>query len=84
MNGATNSEVSWELWMAMVFGASSPKTTCKKEMIENPTTKAIKCRVPPSIPSGSSRGSIRAATAGSPKAPRPREEIVIPSWQTAR
>ena len=84
MNGATNSEVPSALWMAMVLGASSPKTTCKNEMIENPITKAIKCRVPPSIPSGSRRGSMRAATAGSPRAPRPREEIVIPSWHTAR
>jgi hypothetical protein len=41
--------------MAMVLGASSPKTTCKKEIIDNPMTKAMKCRVPPSTPRGVSR-----------------------------
>ena len=47
MKGATNSDVPSALWMAMVLGASSPKTTWKKEMMENPMTKAIKCKVPP-------------------------------------
>src|SRR3712207_8518581 len=47
-------------------------------------SKDMACRRPPCTPSGSRRGSMTTATAGSPRAPNPREEIVIPSWQTAR
>ncbi len=84
MNGATNREAPSALPMAMVLGASSPKTTCKNVMIPKLTTRATGCSNPPGIPSASKSGSITVATAGSPSHPRPREEIVIPSWHTAR
>ena len=36
------------------------------------------------MPSVPRTGSIRVAIAGSARAPMPREQIVIPSWQTAK
>src|SRR5215211_3029018 len=84
MKGATKSEVLSVLWMAMVLGASSPKTTCKNVIIPKAMANATGWRTPSGIPSRSNSGSITVATAGSPSQPRPREEIVMPSWQTAR
>lgn len=39
MNGATTSEVLSARWIAMLFGASSPKTTCMKETRPKATGK---------------------------------------------
>ncbi len=84
MNGAMNKEVPWGLWIATVFGANSPKTTCRKEMIPKLTARATGCSIPSGKPNVSKRGSMSVATAGSPIQPSPREEMVIPNWQTAR
>jgi hypothetical protein len=84
MNGATKSEVPSAFWMAMVLGASSPKTTCKNVIIPKAMASATGWSRPSGTPSAPKRGSITVATAGSPSQPKPREEIVIPSWQTAR
>ena len=43
-----------------------------------------KCKVPSDNPSGSSNGSSKAETVGSPTQPRPSEAMVMPSWQQAR
>ncbi len=84
MNGATNREVPSALAMATLLGASSPKTTCKKVMIPKPTAKAIAWIRASENPAAASTGSSSEAIAGSPRAPRPRDEMVMPSWHTDR
>jgi hypothetical protein len=70
--------------MAIDLGASSPKTTCKNVIIPKLTASATGWSTLSGIQNNSKRGSITVATAGSPSQPSPREEIVMPSWQTAR
>src|SRR5829696_7595546 len=66
------------------FGASSPKTTCKKVIVPKAVAKAMTRTLPSGTPSGSKSGSRRWAKAGSPIHPSPSEEIVMPSWHTER
>ncbi|MNP74775.1 hypothetical protein D3C76_1717060 [compost metagenome] len=71
--------------MAQDFGASSPTTMCRYEMMKNavkndtPLTTSGDC-----TPTVSSTGSRICANAGSPTQPRPREARVIPNWHADR
>src|SRR5215207_678631 len=69
--------------MATLFEASSPNTTCKKVMMLKAITKATVWTTL-SGTRGASSGSMSVATAGSPKAPRPSEAMVMPPWRTRR
>ncbi len=82
MTGATKSATGWVREMARLFGASSPTTTCSSVMIPNET--ALARPIPATLALSPSSGSRRWWKAGSPSAPRPRLEIVMPSWQAAR
>src|SRR5829696_5886394 len=84
MKGATNREVPSALAMAMLLGASSPKTTCKKVMVAKAKAKAMASVKPSGTEKAMNRGSRRCLKAGSPIHPSPSEEMVIPSWQTER
>ena len=72
------------LAMAMLLGASSPKTTCKKVMVAKATAKAIASVKPFGTEKAINTGSRRCLKAGSPIHPKPSEEMVIPSWHTER
>src|SRR5215203_6013070 len=84
MKGATNREVPSALAMATLFGASSPKTTCKNVMVAKATAKAIASVKPSGTERATNRGSRRCLNAGSPIHPKPSEEMVIPSGHTER
>ena len=83
MKGAINREVPSGLCIPTLFGTNSPKITCREVIIKKPTPKAT-AWMKFSGSTELSKGSIRLAMAGSPKAPRLRDEIVIPNWHTAR
>jgi hypothetical protein len=68
--------------IAALFGASSPTTTCSVVMSANESADAIP--MPAICAASPSSGSSAAWNAGSPTAPRPREQIVIPSWHADR
>jgi len=67
------------------FGASSPRTTCKKVMMAKATPAATECTNASSQGAGraSSNGVSSQAKAGSPIQPRPRLARVMPSWVAA-
>jgi hypothetical protein len=70
--------------MAIVFGASSPKTTCMNEIKAKAMVMETAWVIPSGAPTASTSGSMSTATAGSPNHPNPSEEMVMPSWHTAR
>src|SRR5215208_6449354 len=84
MKGATNREVPSALAMATLFGASSPKTTCKNVMVAKATAKAMASVKPSGMERATNRGSRRCLKAGSPIHPKPSEEMVIARWHTER
>jgi hypothetical protein len=69
--------------MAMFFGTISPSTTCRKTTIVIAITNATGCSHSSGTCSAWNPGSIRCASAGSPTAPRPSEQTVMPSWAPA-
>jgi hypothetical protein len=71
--------------MASDFGASSPKTMCRIEMIVNATVMDTECaHASEALPVPRKRGSTRSAKAGSPIQPRASEASVIPSCVAER
>ncbi len=70
--------------MATLFGASSPKTTCRNVIVAKADAKAIASVAPSGTERAMNRGYKRCLKAGSPIQPKPSEEIVIPSWHTER
>ncbi|MNW17125.1 hypothetical protein D3C71_2162020 [compost metagenome] len=71
--------------MAQDFGANSPTTMCRYEMMK----KAVKNDTPlttsgESTPTALRTGSRMWANAGSPTQPSPRDARVMPSWQAER
>ena len=85
---AAKSDVSSCRCSARLFGASSPTTMWSAVMAEEATTNATEWETAVRVSGGRSgsrwsSGSIRRARAGSPSQPRPRLEMVIPSWVAA-
>jgi len=77
------------LWKARTFGASSPATTCRKEMTIKAKTYDMVCAA--LISAGLSPNSAKMATkvesvsvliVSMPTAPRPSETRVMPTWVT--
>ena len=68
--------------MAALLGASSPSTTWATVMMRK--ARAETTPIPATVVASPKTGSSRSWKAGSPAAPRPRDETVIPSWQAER
>ena len=69
--------------MAMFFGTISPSTTCRDTTTTSARENAIGWTSASGMPQLSNSGSMRCASAGSPTAPRPSEQMVMPSWAPA-
>ena len=82
MIGATTNTTRSLRAIARLFGASSPTTTCRSVMIEKAI--ALATPMPTILALSPNTGSRMWWKAGSPSAPRPRLEIVMPSWHAAR
>ena len=82
MGSATARVMRSTLWMAKVFGVSSPRMMCRAVMMAKPRARAIVCPTGGAMPSHSVTGRISFDTAGSPIQPKPREARVMPSWVT--
>ena len=68
--------------IAALFGASSPTTTWSIVMSMNASAEASP--IPAISAASPSSGSSASWNAGSPSAPRPSEQIVMPSWHADR
>src|SRR5215203_3780985 len=84
MKGATNREVPSALAMAMLLGASSPKTTCKKVMVAKATAKAIAAVKLSGTEMAINTGSRRCLKAGSPIHPKPSDYFFNHTANTER
>ena len=82
MIGATTKTIRSVREIARLFGASSPTTTCSSVM--SPKASALATPMPAISAPSPKIGSRMWWKAGSPSAPRPRLEIVMPSWHAAR
>ena len=65
-------------------GVREPRAVLQEFGVQVPATKEVKCSVASDNPSGRRIGLSSADTVGSPIQPRPRDAMVMPSWQQAR